>query len=137
MPSPFKGCDFLGVDSLLSDEEKLVRETIRRFVQDQVIPIIEKHNRESTFPGHLVREMGRLGILGATLQGYGCAGLNPVAYGLIMQELERGDSGLRSFASVQGGLAMFAIHRFGSEHQKRRWLPLMASGEAIGCFGLT
>lgn len=137
MPSPFKGCDFLGVDSLLSDDEKLVRETVRRFVQDRVIPIIEKHNRESVFPGHLVREMGRLGILGATLQGYGCAGLNALAYGLIMQELERGDSGLRSFASVQGGLAMNAIHSFGSEDQKRRWLPPMASGEAIGCFGLT
>ncbi|MBI3941187.1 MAG: acyl-CoA dehydrogenase family protein [Acidobacteria bacterium] len=133
----FKGYDFMNVDPLLSDEEKLVRETVRHFVEDHVLPIIEKHNREGTFPGHLVKEMGRLGILGATLQGYGCAGLNHVAYGLIMQELERGDSGLRSFASVQGGLAMYPIYTFGSEQQKERWLPPLASGDAIGCFGLT
>ena len=103
----------------------------------RVIPIIEKHNREATFPMHLVPQIAELGVLGANMKGYGCAGLNNVAYGLIMQELERGDSGLRSFASVQGSLVMYPIDQYGSEEQKNRWLPELAAGRAIGCFGLT
>jgi glutaryl-CoA dehydrogenase len=106
-------------------------------VTEKVMPIIERHFREGTFPRHLVPEMARLGLLGANLEGYGCTGLNSVAYGLIMQELERGDSGLRSFVSVQGALCMYPIHTFGSDEQKERWLPAMARGESIGCFGLT
>jgi len=129
--------DFLSLDDLLSEEEKLVRDTVRAFVSDRVLPIIEAHFREGTFPRALVPEMARLGLLGSSLSGYGCAGLNSVAYGLIMQELERGDSGLRSFVSVQGALCMYPIHTFGSDEQKDRWLPVMARGEAIGCFGLT
>ncbi|MCI0415557.1 acyl-CoA dehydrogenase family protein [bacterium] len=115
----------------------MVRDTIREFVNDKVLPVIEKHNREATFPMHLIGPIAELGILGATLKGYGCAGLNNVAYGLIMQELERGDSGLRSFASVQGSLVMYPIYSFGSEEQKQYWLPELAAGRKIGCFGLT
>jgi glutaryl-CoA dehydrogenase len=137
MPRSFQPLDFLALDELLTEEERLVRETVRAFVSEQVLPIIERHFREGTFPADLIPEMARMGLLGANLQGYGCAGLNNVAYGLIMQELERGDSGLRSFVSVQGALCMYPIHAFGSEEQKARWLPLMARGEAIGCFGLT
>jgi glutaryl-CoA dehydrogenase len=137
MRRPFQPLDLLAVEDLLSEEERLVRDTVRAFVTEKVLPIIEKHFREGTFPRHLVPEMARLGLLGANLQGYGCAGLNGVAYGLIMQELERGDSGVRSFVSVQGALCMYPIHAFGSEEQKSHWLPRMASGEAIGCFGLT
>jgi glutaryl-CoA dehydrogenase len=133
----FKGYDFMNMDPLFSDEEKLVRRTVRDFVERRVLPIIEKHNRECSFPLHLVKEMAELGFLGANLHGYGCAGLNNVAYGLIMQELERGDSGLRSFVSVQGALVMYPIYTFGSEEQKEKWLPRLASGETIGCFGLT
>jgi glutaryl-CoA dehydrogenase len=133
----FEGVDFYNVSALLSEEERMVRDTIRDFVSDKVIPIIEKHNREATFPIHLVPQLAELGVLGANIQGYGCAGLNNVAYGLIMQELERGDSGLRSFASVQGSLVMYPIHAFGSEEQKDRWLPELAGGRKIGCFGLT
>ncbi|MBI4457225.1 MAG: acyl-CoA dehydrogenase family protein [Acidobacteria bacterium] len=133
----FKGYDFMNIDPLFSDEEKMVRRTVRDFVEDRVLPIIEKHNREATFPIHLVKEMAQLGFLGANLQGYGCAGMSNVCYGLIMQELERGDSSLRSFASVQGSLVMYPIHTFGSKEQKQRWLPRLAAGEAIGCFGLT
>ncbi len=133
----FKGVDFLQLDELLSDEEKLVRDTVRSFVDDNVIPILEDHYMAGTFPGELVPQMGELGFLGANLEGYGCAGLNNVAYGLIMQELERGDSGLRSFVSVQGALVMYPIHAFGSDAQKEKWLPRLQSGEAIGCFGLT
>ncbi len=133
----FKGVDFLRLDELLTDEEKLVRDTVRSFVDDNVIPIIEDHYMAGTFPGELVPQMGELGFLGANLEGYGCAGLNNVAYGLIMQELERGDSGLRSFVSVQGALVMYPIHAFGSDAQKEKWLPRLQSGEAIGCFGLT
>lgn len=125
------------IDDLLSDEEKLVRDSVRSFVEDNVIPIIEKHYMEGRFPRALVEPMARLGYLGANLQGYGCAGLNHVSYGLIMQELERGDSGLRSFVSVQGSLVMYPIHSFGSDEQKEKWLPQLQSGEAIGCFGLT
>jgi glutaryl-CoA dehydrogenase len=135
---PFQGVDYYEIDGLLSQEEKLVRETIRKFVSDKIIQIIEKHNRECTFPIQLVPEMGELGIFGATLPAkYGCAGMNNVAYGLVMQELERGDSGIRSFASVQSALVMYPIYAFGSEDQKDFWLPKLARGEKIGCFGLT
>jgi glutaryl-CoA dehydrogenase len=133
----FDGVDFLEIDGLFSDEEILVRDSVRRFVQDRVLPVIEKHNREGTFPADLIPEMAELGMYGANIHGYGCAGLNNVAYGLIMQELERGDSGLRSFVSVQGALCMYPIHAYGSDEQKNKWLPKMATGEVIGCFGLT
>jgi glutaryl-CoA dehydrogenase len=133
----FQGLDFYGINELLNEEEQMVRDTVRDFVSEKVIPIIEKHNREATFPIHLVGPLAELGVLGANIHGYGCAGLNNVAYGLIMQELERGDSGLRSFASVQGSLVMYPIHAYGSEEQKERWLPELAAGRKIGCFGLT
>ncbi|HXR09354.1 MAG TPA: acyl-CoA dehydrogenase family protein, partial [Candidatus Acidoferrales bacterium] len=133
----FPGVDFLDFDSLLSDEEKLVRQTAREFVDDQVIPVIEKHNRDATFPMHLVPQLGEMGFFGSNLTGYGCAEMSNVAYGLVMQELERGDSGLRSFVSVQSGLVMYPIHAFGSDAQKDKWLPQLQSGKAIGCFGLT
>jgi len=136
MPS-FPGVDFIDFDSQLSDEERLVRQTTREFVDREVLPIIEKHCREATFPLHLVPQIAELGFLGAQLEGYGCAGMPSVAYGLMMQELERGDSGLRSFASVQGGLVMYPIYTFGSERQKETWLPRLQAGRAIGCFGLT
>jgi glutaryl-CoA dehydrogenase len=133
----FQGVDFYNIDGLLNEEERMVRDTIRSFVSDKIIPIIEKHNREATFPIHLVPQLAELGVLGANIQGYGCAGLNNVAYGLIMQELERGDSGIRSFASVQGSLVMYPIYRYGSEVHKNQWLPELAAGRKIGCFGLT
>jgi glutaryl-CoA dehydrogenase len=133
----FQGVDFYNLNELLSEEERLVRDTIRDFVEDRVMPIIEKHNREATFPIHLVPQLAELGVLGANLKEYGCAGLNNVAYGLIMQELERGDSGLRSFASVQGSLVMYPIYTYGSDQQKSDWLPELAAGRKIGCFGLT
>ena len=136
MPS-FPGVDFIDFDSQLNDEEKLVRQTTRQFVDNEVIPIIEKHNREATFPKHLIPQLGELGFFGASLRGYGCAGMSSVAYGLMTQELERGDSGLRSFVSVQGALVMHPIHAFGSQAQKNKWLPLLQQGKAIGCFGLT
>jgi glutaryl-CoA dehydrogenase len=136
MPT-FPGVDFLEFDSLLSDEELLARRTARQFVDQQVLPIIEKHNREATFPMHLVAQLGQLGFFGANLSGYGCAEMNNVAYGLVMQELERGDSGLRSFVSVQSALVMYPIHAFGSAQQKDTWLPRLQSGTAVGCFGLT
>src|SRR5256714_1666063 len=130
--------DFFNIDSLLSEEERAVRDSVRRFVDERVLPVIGKCYIEGSFPLDLVPEMASLGVFGANLpEEYGCAGLNNVAYGLIMQELERGDSGVRSFASVQGALAMYPIYAFGSDEQKRRWLPKMASGEVIGCFGLT
>jgi glutaryl-CoA dehydrogenase len=126
------------MDSLLSEEERMVRDTVRSFVDDEVLPIIEKHYREGTFPTPLVAKMAELGLFGSTLPAkYGCAEMNNVAYGLVMQELERGDSGVRSFASVQSGLVMYPIFAFGSEEQKDRWLPALAKGEKIGCFGLT
>src|SRR5439155_15205840 len=127
----FEGVDFYGLDNLLSEEERMVRDTIRDFVSDRVIPIIEKHNREATFPMQLVPQLAELGVLGASIKGYGCAGLNNVAYGLIMQELERGDSGLRSFASVQGSLVMYPIYAYGSDAQKEHWLPEMSAGRKI------
>src|SRR5271168_4989256 len=133
----FAGVDFIDFDSQLNDEEKLVRQTARRFVDNEIIPIIEKHSREGTFPKHLVPQLGELGFFGANLQGYGCAGMSNVAYGLVTQELERGDSGLRSFVSVQSALVMYPIHAYGSDVQKEKWLPLLQQGKAIGCFGLT
>ena len=134
---PFHGVDYLEIDSLLSDEERLVRQTVREFVDREVIPHIEDWNREGKFPSHLVPLMAELGFYGANMEGYGCAGLSNVQYGLIMQELERGDSGLRSFVSVQGALVMYPIKEYGSEAQKDRWLPALQSGRVIGCFGLT
>src|SRR5579863_9038715 len=122
MPA-FPGVDFLDFDSLLNDEELLARKTARQFVDADVIPIIEKHNREATFPMELVPRLAELGFFGANLAGYGCAGMSNIAYGLVMQELERGDSGLRSFVSVQSALVMFPIHSYGSTEQKEKWLP--------------
>jgi glutaryl-CoA dehydrogenase len=133
----FTGVDFMAIDSLLSEEERAVRATTRAFVEDRLAPIIEQCNRDGRFPRELVRPMGELGFYGATIEGYGCAGMNNVEYGLLMQELERGDSAIRSFVSVQSALAMYAIHAFGSEEQKSAWLPGMAAGEKLGCFGLT
>jgi glutaryl-CoA dehydrogenase len=130
--------DFYDIDSVLSEEERAVRDSVRRFVDERVLPIIGEAYVQGRFPKELIPEMGELGVFGANLpEEYGCAGLNNVQYGLIMQELERGDSGVRSFASVQGALAMYPIYAFGSEEQKRRLLPKMAAGEIIGCFGLT
>jgi glutaryl-CoA dehydrogenase len=133
----FDGVDFMEIDSLFTEEEILIRDTARKFVQDRLMPVIEKHNRDATFPSHLIPEIGELGFLGANLEGYGCAGLSNTAYGLIMQELERGDSGFRSFVSVQGALCMWPIYEYGTEEQKQKYLPKMATGELIGCFGLT
>ena len=134
----FQGVDFYDVDGLLSEEERAVRDTVRRWVDERVMPIIGECYIEGRFPTQLVPEMAELGLFGANLPAkYDCAELNNVAYGLIMQELERGDSGVRSFASVQGALVMYPIHAFGSEEQRQKWLPKMASGEVIGCFGLT
>ncbi len=133
----FTGVDYYGVEGLLSDEERLVRDTVRAFVDAEVLPVIEQATREARFPQALVPRMAELGLFGANLSGYGLPGLSSTAYGFVMQELERGDSGVRSFASVQSALVMYPIHRFGSEEQKRRWLPALASGEAVGCFGLT
>ncbi len=130
--------DYMGFQELLTEEERMVRAQARQFVNAEVLPIIEKHAQEQTFPKHLIQPMGELGFYGPTLPPqYGCAGLSSNAYGLLMYELERGDSGLRSFASVQGSLVMFPIHAYGSEAQKDYWLPRMARGDAIGCFGLT
>src|SRR5271155_4938466 len=136
MPS-FSGVDYLDFDSVLSDEEKLSRNTTRQFVDDQIMPIIEEYNREGKFPMQLVPQMAELGLFGASLKGYGCAGMSNVEYGLVMQELERGDSGLRSFVSVQSALVMYPVYAFGSDAQKEAWLPLLATGEKLGCFGLT
>jgi len=129
--------DLYNIDYLLSEEERMVRDTVRKFVQDRVLPIIGEHFEAGTFPRELIPTIAELGLLGMHIEGYGCAGLSAVCYGLACQELEAGDSGLRSFVSVQGSLAMFPISAFGSEEQKQRWLPLMARGEVIGCFGLT
>ena len=134
---PFSGVDFLDFDSLLSDEEKLARKSVRQFVDEQVLPIIVRHDREGTFPMELVPEMAKLGLFGASLKGYGCAEMSNVEYGLVTQELERGDSGIRSFASVQSALVMYPIYAFGSDQQKDKWLPALQQGKAIGCFGLT
>jgi len=134
----FKGLDYYNIEGLLSEEEILVRDTVREFVEDNVLPIIEKHYRAGTFPSNLITEMAELGMLGSTFPAkYGCAEMNNVAYGLVMQELERGDSGIRSFASVQSALVMYPIYTFGSDQQKDFWLPKLAAGEKVGCFGLT
>ena len=137
MSFKFQNVDFLHLDSSFSEDELLVRRTAREFVEDNVIPIIENCFREGRFPRELVKIMGELGFYGANLEGYGCAGMSNVEYGLVMQELERGDSGLRSFVSVQSGLVMYPIYTFGSDEQKSLWLPALASGEKLGCFGLT
>ncbi|MBI3722461.1 acyl-CoA dehydrogenase family protein [bacterium] len=133
----FRGEDFFSLDDLLSDEERAVRDAARAFVSDKIIPIVEKHHRNATFPTELIPQFGEMGFLGANLHGYDCAGVNNVAYGLIMQELERGDSGVRSYCSVKGGLVMYPIFSFGSEKQKDHWLPLLAKGQKTGCFGLS
>ncbi len=134
----FKGVDYYNIDSFLSEEERMIRNTVREFVSGEVIPIIEQYNREAKFPLQLVPKMAELGLFGITLpQKYGCAELNNIIYGLVMQELERGDSGIRSFASVQSALVMYPIYAFGSDEQKDYWLPLLSKGEKIGCFGLT
>ncbi len=138
MASTFRGVDFYNLDGLLSEEERAVRDTVRAWVDEHLMPVIGEAYIKGEFPKQLIPGMAELGLYGANLpEEYGCAGLNNVAYGLIMQELERGDSGIRSFASVQGGLVMYPIYAFGSEEQKRRWLPSLAAGKDIGCFGLT
>ncbi len=134
----FNGLDYYNIQDLFTDEEKLVQTSVREFVSNEIIPIIEKHYREGTFPHEVIPKLGELGVFGITLpEKYSCANLNNVAYGLAMQELERGDSGIRSFASVQNSLVMYPIFTFGSEEQKQKWLPKLATGEKIGCFGLT
>jgi glutaryl-CoA dehydrogenase len=134
----FQDVDFLQTDELLSDEERLARDSVREWVSREFLPVIQEHvRRDGSFPMELVPQIAEMGLFGANLHGYGCAGMSNVGYGLVMQELERGDSGLRSFASVQGSLVMYPIHTYGSDAQKERWLPEMAAGRAIGCFGLT
>src|SRR5206468_2782219 len=133
----FRGVDYYGIDGLLSEDERMIRDTVRDWVESEFLPLDTEAHRHGTFPTHLIPKLGEMGVFGATLKGYGCAGLNNVAYGLIMQELERGDSGLRSAASVQSGLVMYPIYAYGSEAQKEAWLPLLATGARVGCFGLT
>ncbi len=133
----FRGVDFIEFDTLFNDDERLVRDTARQFIEDNLIPIIEECNRAGRFPRELVKPMADLGFFGASLDGYGCAGMSNVEYGLVTQELERGDSGVRSFVSVQSALVMYPIHTFGSDQQKNTWLPALQKGEKIGCFGLT
>jgi len=133
----YEGLDFYNLDAQFSEDERMVRDLVRAWVEEKIIPIIEGHCRAGTFPMELVPEIGEMGLLGCNMTGYGCAGMSNVAYGLVCQELERGDSGLRSFVSVQGSLAMFPIWKFGTEEQKQKYLPGMASAELIGCFGLT
>jgi glutaryl-CoA dehydrogenase len=133
----FRGVDFVEFDALLSEDERLVRDNTRKWVEENIVPIIEQCNRDGRFPKELIPAMGELGFFGANLKGYGCAGMSNVEYGLVTQELERGDSGIRSFVSVQSALVMYPIYTFGSDEQKNEWLPKLAKGEAIGCFGLT
>ena len=134
----FSGVDFYEIDSLLSEEERQIRDHVRGWVEERYLPLVERAYEEAYFPAEVIPEIAEMGLLGATLpEKYGCAGVNPTAYGLAMQELERGDSGLRSFASVQGSLAMYPIYAYGSEAQRTKWLPRMARGELVGCFGLT
>ena len=133
----FRGVDFIEFDALLSEDERLVRDNTRKWVEENIVPIIEQCNRDGRFPRELIPAMGELGFFGANLKGYGCAGMSNVEYGLVTQELERGDSGIRSFVSVQSALVMYPIYAFGSDEQKNEWLPKLAKGEAIGCFGLT
>jgi glutaryl-CoA dehydrogenase len=134
---PFRGVDYFSVDSLFTEQELMVRQTARRFADERILPLIRDAFREARFPTELIPEMAELGFLGANLEGYGCAGMSNVEYGLVMQELERVDSGVRSFVSVQGALVMYPIHAYGSDAQKERWLPSLQSGKAVGCFGLT
>lgn len=133
----FQGFDFMLVDSRLSEDERMVRDSVRAFVEKDALPLFMTHYENGTFPAELIEPMGELGIFGPTIEGYGCAGVNNVCYGLMMQELERGDSGLRSFASVQSSLVMFPLYSYGSDRQKSKWLPELAKGRKIGCFGLT
>jgi glutaryl-CoA dehydrogenase len=133
----FRGVDYFCVDSLFSEQELMVRQTARRFAEERILPLIRDCYRDARFPAELIPEMAELGFFGANLEGYGCAGMSNVEYGLIMQELERADSGIRSFVSVEGALVMYPIHRYGSEEQKENWLPRLESGRAVGCFGLT
>jgi len=133
----FRGVDYMLIDSLFSEDELLVRRTTRDYITNEFTPLIRDAFRDGVFPTHIIPTLGEMGFFGSTLEGYGCAGMSSVEYGLVMQELERGDSGLRSFCSVQGALVMYPIHTFGSEEQKQRWLPEMAAGRKIGCFGLT
>src|SRR5215210_166594 len=133
----FKAADFYNLEELLTPDERRIRDAVRHWVQERFLPVVVQHYRDGTFPMELVPEMAQLGVFGPSIQGYGCGGLGSVAAGLMMQELERGDSGLRTFASVQGSLAMMAINLFGSEEQKTRWLPEMAQGKKLGCFALT
>jgi glutaryl-CoA dehydrogenase len=134
---PFRGVDYFAVDSLFSEQELMVRQTARRFADERILPLIRDAFRDARFPRELIPEMAELGFLGANLEGYGCAGMTNVEYGLVMQELERVDSGIRSFVSVQGALVMYPIYTYGSDAQKERWLPALQSGKAVGCFGLT
>jgi glutaryl-CoA dehydrogenase len=133
----FRGVDYYDLDGLLSEDERMIRDTVRDWVETEFLPVVTDAHRQGTFPTHLIPKLGEMGVFGATLKGYGCAGLNNVAYGLIMQELERGDSGLRSAASVQSGLVMYPIYAYGSDAQKEKWLPQLATGAKVGCFGLT
>lgn len=133
----YESLNYMDFDSLLTEDELAVRQTIRDFVEDEVIPVLQESNRNETFPKHLIKRFGEMGVLGSTIEGYGCAGLGAVAYGLLTAELERGDSGIRSFCSVQGSLVMYPIYAYGSEAQKEKYLPKLATAELIGCFGLT
>src|SRR5207247_10484613 len=133
----FRGVDYDGIGRLLSEEERMIRDAVRDWVEAEFLPLVVEHHRAGTFPVSLIPKLGELGVFGATLKGYGCAGLNNVAYGLIMQELERGDSGLRSVASVQSGLVMYPIDAYGSEAQEEKGLPRLATGEKVGGVGLT
>ncbi len=137
MSDAFQGWDFYDTDELFTDEERMIRDSVREMVSREIIPIIAEAAREGYFPRQVIKPIAEMGLLGANIEGYGCAGLGPVAYGLALQELERGDSGIRSFCSVQGSLVMYPIHAFGSDAQKDKWLPAMATGEKLGCFGLT
>ena len=134
----FTGVDFYEIDTLLSEDERQIRDHVRDWVEDRYLPLIEEAYENACFPREVIPEVAEMGLLGASLpEKYGCAGVSPTAYGLAMQELERGDSGLRSFASVQGSLVMYPIYAYGNEEQRMKWLPKMAKGEVIGCFGLT
>ncbi|HUG38820.1 MAG TPA: acyl-CoA dehydrogenase family protein [Candidatus Limnocylindrales bacterium] len=133
----FRGVDYYGIEAQWTDEQRMVRDMVRDWVEAKFLPVVAQHHRDGTFPTEIRKDLGEMGVFGATLKGYGCAELDNVTYGLMMQELERGDSGLRSFASVQSGLVMYPIYTYGSDAQKDRWLPRLQSGEALGCFGLT
>ncbi|GAB4235166.1 MAG: acyl-CoA dehydrogenase family protein [Deltaproteobacteria bacterium] len=133
----FKGIDYYDLESVFPGEARMIRDAVRGFVEKEFLPIVRDHYRAGTFPKEIIPTLGEMGLLGSNLKGYGLPGIDQVSYGLVMQELERGDSGLRSFASVQGALVMYPIHTFGSESQKERWLPALGAGKAVGCFGLT